>query len=548
MKRSVLAAIGLVAGTVAGQVLAQSTLVPATAKTTLVVLQPADIRSTQPGVDRDNTTDGVLLHVVEGLVAYRENGAVGPLLAREVKVSDDGRTYTFHLRKGVRFHNGAVMTARDVEWSWRRYMDPKTQWRCRGEFSGPGGVRVVSAMARDAQTFVMQLEQPSAVFLDTLARPDCGMAGVLHSSSARSDGNWDKPVGTGPFAFTEWKRGESVTLSAFKDYQSPPGARADGYTGLKQALVDVVRFAVAAHPAATRAALESGAADVGPITTTDAQELTFGASFSGKGNGQALGQAKAGERDRFIKVLISRQSNKNALLLQTRDPVLRNEAVRRAIATALDTRLIAAMASEGMAPANPSAVPGGSAFHTAAHKVRLPFDPPQARKLLAEAGYRGEKITIQANKRAHVPSHAIALRAQAMLRDVGVDARVEVLDWPVQLERYNKGDFQISSFTYSSRMDPGLSYEQMVGDKNIEPRKVWDDPKARRLVDASLVESDPARRQALFDEIHGLMLVQVPAILFYNGVDTWGTGRRVSGFSVWEGKPRAWNTRIMLVR
>lgn len=514
---------------------------PAAAQNVLVVSQPADIRATQPGVDRDNTTDGVLLHVVEGLVAYRENGSVGPLLAQDVKVSKDGLTYTFNLRKGVKFHNGAALTSRDVAWSWKRYMDPKTQWRCLGEFDGHGAVQVVSASAPDPFTFVMRLDKPSAVFLDTLARTDCGMAGVVHSSSVRSDGTWDKPVGTGPFAFTEWKRGESVTLSAFKDYQSPAGQRPDGYTGLKQPLVDIVKFAVASNPAAARAALESGAADAGPITTTDAQELTFGASFSGK---TSAASAAPKTDDRFIKVLISRQSNKNALLLQTRDPVLKKEGIRRAIAMALDTRMIVAMASEGMASVNPSAVPGGSAFHSAAHKARAPFDPAQARKLLAEAGYRGEKISIQANKRASVPSYAIALRAQAMLREVGIDAQVEVLDWPVQLERYNKGDFQISSFTYSSRLDPGLSYEQLVGDKNAEPRKVWDDPTARRLIEASLVESDPIKRQAIFDETHALMLAQVPAILFYNGIDTWGARRRVSGFSVWEGKPRAWNTRV----
>ena len=138
----------------------------------------------------------------------------------------------------------------------------------------------------------------------------------------------------------------------------------------------------------------------------------------------------------------------------------------------------------------------------------------------------------------------IALKAQAMMQAVGINAQVEVLDWPVQLERYNKGDFQVSSFTYSSRLDPGLSYEQLVGDKDKEPRKVWDDPVARRLVESSLVESDPKKRQALFDEAHALMLRQVPLILLYNGIDTWAVRPRISGFSVWEGKPRAWNTRV----
>ncbi|MFX8616583.1 ABC transporter substrate-binding protein, partial [Acinetobacter baumannii] len=85
-------------------------------------------RSTNPGVNRDNTTDGVVLNMVEGLVGYRENGTVAPLLAKSVDLSEDGLTYTFQLRDGVKFHNGAPLTSADVLWSWQRYMDPKTDW------------------------------------------------------------------------------------------------------------------------------------------------------------------------------------------------------------------------------------------------------------------------------------------------------------------------------------------------------------------------------------------------------------------------------------
>ena len=66
----------------------------------LTIAQPADIRSINPGVNRDNTTDGVVLHMVEGLVGYREDGKVAPLLAQSVSMSDDGLTYTFTLREG----------------------------------------------------------------------------------------------------------------------------------------------------------------------------------------------------------------------------------------------------------------------------------------------------------------------------------------------------------------------------------------------------------------------------------------------------------------
>src|SRR5215207_2851035 len=128
----------------------------------IVVAQPADIRSTNPGVNRDNTTDGVVLNIVEGLVAYHENGTVGPLLARSIVTSPDGLTYIFKLRTNVKFHNGEPMTSADVLWSWKRYMDPKTDWRCLSEFDGRSGVKVTSVTAPDAQTIVMQLDKPSA--------------------------------------------------------------------------------------------------------------------------------------------------------------------------------------------------------------------------------------------------------------------------------------------------------------------------------------------------------------------------------------------------
>jgi peptide/nickel transport system substrate-binding protein len=206
-------------------VLAACSAAQAQAPAQIVVAQPADIRSTNPGVNRDNTTDGVVLNIVEGLVAYHENGTVGPLLARSIVTSPDGLTYIFKLRTNVKFHNGEPMTSADVLWSWKRYTDPKTDWRCLSEFDGRSGLKVTSVTAPDAQTVVMQLDRPSAVFLDNLARTDCGMTAILNKKSVKEDGSWDKPIGTGPFKFEEWKRGEYVTLSAFADYQSPPGAK-----------------------------------------------------------------------------------------------------------------------------------------------------------------------------------------------------------------------------------------------------------------------------------------------------------------------------------
>ncbi|MFN8928268.1 MAG: ABC transporter substrate-binding protein, partial [Rhodospirillales bacterium] len=119
---------------------------------TLRVRLNADIRSTDPGVNRDANSDAVVMHMVEGLVAFREDTSVGPMLAESVTVAPDGLAYTFRLRDGVRFHNGAPLTAEDVAFAWKRYMDPATQWRCLPEFDGRGASKVTAVETPDART------------------------------------------------------------------------------------------------------------------------------------------------------------------------------------------------------------------------------------------------------------------------------------------------------------------------------------------------------------------------------------------------------------
>src|SRR5262245_14109909 len=157
----------------------------------------SDIRSTDPGVNRDSNTDVVLMHIVEGLVASREDGSPAPLLAERVEVSPDGLTYRFVLRRGIHFHNGAPLTSADVVWSWRRYLDPKTGWLCLPQFDGSHGARIVSVEAPAADVAVFTLSQPQPMFLTLMATVTCGGSPILHSSSVNADGSWRAPVGTG---------------------------------------------------------------------------------------------------------------------------------------------------------------------------------------------------------------------------------------------------------------------------------------------------------------------------------------------------------------
>ena len=489
---------------------------------TLRVRLNADIRSTDPGVNRDFNTDVVALHLVEGLVGMKEDTTAGPLLASRIDVSKDGKTYTFKLRDSVTFHNGAPLTADDVAWTWKRYLAPATQWRCLPEFDGRGISKITGITTPDPKTVVFTLDKPSALFLLTMARIDCGGSGIYHRASVGADGKWIAPIGTGPFKLGDWKRAQYVELQRFDAYASRSDAM-DGLTGGKKAEVDRVRFMVIPDDAAAKAALLSNGIDL----LTD-----IGVAQLGDLNGQAN-----------VKIDISATGNMNGILFQTRDPLLKDVRIRRAIALAINTPELVRGVTNALAKPNNSVVPIVSPFFGAVEAVGYKNDVAQAKKLLAEAGYTGQPIKMLTNKR-YAASFDVALLSQAMAARAGIKIDLEVIDWAAQLDRYSKGDYQMMSFVYSARLDPSLAFDMLTGPKDTQPRKVWDNPEVQAKLVESMQVSDKAKRQALFDDLHKRMLDEVPLIPLYNGLQITAANKKVQGLRTWAAEvPRLWNVK-----
>ena len=506
------------------RLLASACLLPLLASPTLgqsvTVAVQADVRSINPGVNRDDGTDDFALQMVEGLVGYDEGGTPQPLLAEKVDLSADGKTYTFTLRRGVKFHNGAELTSADVLWSWTRYMDPKTDWRCTSDFDGRSGLKVESVEAPDARTVVMKIDKPNALFLDTMARTDCAMTAILHKDSVKADGSFDKPIGTGPFRFGEWKRSEYFTMAAFDGYASPKAdGKVDGYVGSKRPLLKDVKFLVVKDPATVKAGLASGALDLSEILPSDVEEI---------------------RKLPKLAVVTAPTAVRHVLLIQTLDAVTGKQKVRQAIAAALDMDEVVATASDNLGQANTSPIYSRSSYFGAVEKQGHTYDPARAKKLLAEAGYKGEKITILANKRPRVPSFPAAVVVQAMMQAAGINAEIEVLDWATQLDRYNKGNYQMQSFSFSARFDPALAFEQFSGPKDKQPRKIWDNPQAQAKIDRLTAIADRTERQKLVDELHKQVIDEVPLIFMFNGVDSIAHSKKLSGFLPWQSKLRMW--------
>ncbi|MCC2611076.1 ABC transporter substrate-binding protein [Neorhizobium petrolearium] len=479
----------------------------------------ADIRSTDPGVNRDANSDAVVLHMVEGLVGYKDDASIAPLLAKSVDISADGKTYTFKLRDGLKFSNGEPLTSADVLASWQRYVDPKTAWRCLKDVTGSGVANVTNVTAPDASSVVFTLEKPTALFLTTLARTDCGGTGIYHKSSLDTDGKWVKPIGTGPFMLNEWRSGQYVELAANPNYVSPGGERS-GYVGNKTPKVPAVRFMVIPDDAAAKAALYSGDIDViSDVNNADVEE--FSASDE-------------------LKVDKVASMGLTGLLFQTRDPLLKDVRIRKALLLTLDLPQIAEALTNGQAPANLSVIPVPSPYSGKLQKDVPARDLEAAKTLLAQAGYKGQPIKWLATK--FYPSlFDAAVLVQAMAQEAGINIEIETLDWATLLDRYTAGNYSAMSFTYSARLDPSLSFDMVSGNKDKSPNKVWDNPEGLKLIAESTTVSDSEKRQVLFDKLEGMIRADVPLIPLYSGTRIGAVRANVDGYKTWPvGYPRMW--------
>jgi peptide/nickel transport system substrate-binding protein len=491
----------------------------------------ADIKTTENPTKHDAVTQMVLHHVVEGLVTYRDDMTVAPLLAESYETSDEGMTYRFRLREGLKFHNGKPVTAAAVKWAWERYLDPKVNWgaedHCREIFDGSYEaftlpVAVLGIDTPDERTVVFRLQSRNALFLHWMSSNYC-ISGIVDKESVNPDGSWNRPVGTGPFMLKEWKKGEYVELSRFAQYK-PRAEPRTGNTGAKLAQVDSIRFVVMSDPARAKAALRAGEVDVWPRVPID-QEPDLKAAPEVKLHAHAT-PAWA------------------LLLLQTRsDPLLRDKRVRQAIAHAIDRERLVREAMSGRGVPNPSAVPVVTPYHTKAHDASLGYDPARARALLREAGYDGRRLTIDANRDVNPFFHDVAVVVEKMLREVGLNAEVQDLPWAKQSSRYGQSEYQISSFRYSMR-EPALIYSAVIGQKTDHKFFVWEDTEAALWVAQSAFAKTDAERQAIFDRLHARMLDATPVVGLFNLVLVDATRTNVRGYAPWAfGLARFWGVQ-----
>jgi len=499
------------------------TATPLRAETTLRGMIASDIRGLMPGISPDVATGAVLQHIYEGLVAWRNDGSVAPMLAESIDTSEDGRTITFTLRPGVRFHNGAPLTAKEVVWTWKTFLDPAAKWPCRGNFDGTRQIRIESVEALDKRRVVFRLAAPSPLFLSMMARSDCDSSGIAHPDSVDAEGRWTQAIGTGPFRLEEWRRGQYVQLARFADY-APRSEPADGLAGAKRPLVDHVRLMLIPDPSAARLALQAGDLDVlQEIEPTIAKEL----------------QSAPG-----LTIRHAATAGLNTVLIRATDPVLADARLRRGIAMAIDAEGLRDGLYAGYGAPAPSLVPASSRHFSTVQQKGFGYDPAQATALLKQGGYRGQPVTITTNTQFGLMKDT-AILVQAMLQAAGVNAQVETLEFGAQLQRYYSGNYQLMIWNVTPYLDPAFTFDRFIGRPDGSAEKVWRSAAASDLLARLSATPEGDARQPLFDALHRQFLQEAPLVVWLNRETIAGTRNRVQGFEPWAGlKPRFWNVSL----
>ncbi|MBT0585170.1 ABC transporter substrate-binding protein [Alteromonas oceanisediminis] len=459
----------------------------------IVVALRNDVRGFEPGISRDVFTDDLFLHIYEGLVTYDEKGGVIPLLAESVNISENGLTYEFTLREKVVFHNDKPLNSEVVKKHYERILDPDGTWLCRSWYDGSRGLEIIELEAPDDKTFVMTLNTPDASFLDKLANVQCG-GYIVHPDSFDQDGNFIEPIGTGPYALSQWQKGEFVSLEAFTQYRSS-GAQKDGLGGAKRALVDKIKWQIIPDISSSIAGLLSGQIDMaGRLDATSLYDVI---------------------NETNLEVHKQQSFDWNTLLFQTKDPLLSDLALRQAIASALDINSIAQSVSGGISKQNPSVVSTQSRYYSDCHTAGYTFDKSKAKQFLQQSRYVGQAISLITNKRYnHMYDNALLIHF--MLTQAGFNVELEVVEWSTQVDLYLTGNFQLMVFGYSGRTDPLLAYEAILGDKSQHPYYQWENDKARGLLNQSMREISAEQRKETFCEVHKLMIQDIPLINLHN--------------------------------
>lgn len=401
---------------------------------TYVVAVGEEPRTLDPVKMKLATEDIIASYLGAGLLTVSPEGKIVPWLAKDWQVSDDGKTITFHLKSGIKFHSGRPLQAVDIKSSYERDLDPKTGSPVAADMLAG----VTSIETPDSSTLVLHLKEPNGALLQNLA----SSSGYLQPVDPDAVAKWGDQYGThpssvGPFKLKDWKPGEYVTLERNPDYNWGPDFVHQGPPYLQE-----LTFKIMPEQASQVAAFESG----------ELSQLSVPA--------QDWGKYQDNPNYQFFRTMAGFVGY---VAYNWDEPLFQDLRVRQAINYALDRQAILASVYEGHGQVGYSPIhPGLVGYWKDSENApnNYPHDLAKADSLLEEAGWvdtNGDGIREKDGKPLKLRLYTMPAGrwplltelVQAQLKEAGIATEITSYEFSTLLQYAQKGDYDLTMFGYT---------------------------------------------------------------------------------------------------
>ncbi|MFO0753796.1 MAG: ABC transporter substrate-binding protein [Thermodesulfovibrionales bacterium] len=478
----------------------------------LYLRQNANPSTLDPALIVDVSGAVIAAKLFNGLVRFRDDLGVAPDIAERWEISGGGRTYRFHLRKGVLFSNGREVTARDFKYSFERLLNPRTKspntWvldKAEGarEFMQGGAGEVRGFRAIDAYTFEVRLAEPFSPFLSMLAMT---AAYVVPGEEVKRRGEDFSafPVGTGPFVLKEWLPGREVELAGNSRYfEGRAKVKGIMYRIIPEDLTAVTEF-------------ETGNLDILSLPSS--------------------AYAKFRDDPKWGRLVVSMEGlNTYYLGLNAAKPPFSNAALRRAVSHALDRKRILETFLEGRGRLAAGPVPDLLRKWKGVNaRDAFSYDPSLARRIVREEGFAGLQATMYVTADQDVVDLAEII--QAFLAEAGIVVKIKQLEWSAYKQAVNRGEADLFWLSWWADYPDAenflfpLFHSSNLGPAGNRTRYV------NREVDALIEKGQHAQgeeeRRAYYRRAEEIIIGDVPWVPFWHRSDLLVKQPWVEGYTV----------------
>jgi peptide/nickel transport system substrate-binding protein len=472
--------------------------------------------SLDPHWGTQTITEVLSNHIYEGLLSLDEGFRPIPMLAESLPiVSADGLTYTFKLRQGIKFHNGKELTSEDVLASLKR-------WGARSPYGKDLFAYVAEVRATDKYAVDLKLKEKVAIVLITLAIPN-SFAAIYPKEIAEKfppDQRVTEYVGTGPFKVAEWKPDQHLRMVRFDEYKSR-NEKPSGYGGGKAAYVDELRWIPVPDGATRVAQVETGELDFADDLIIDAYDRLA--------------------RNPNVTPIVAKPYYWLVAVLNKKEGLMTNEKLRQAWQAAVDNEPITAAAAGGRREFyrmdSSLAFAENTPWHT---KIAgLPWNErnkEKAKRLLKEAGYKGEPIRFMATQE-YKWMYDFAIVTKQQLEDVGFVIDLQVMDWStLGQRRVNPKMYDAFTTGIGNFADP----THLVVLNCVWPGWTCDE-EIQKIKTDMIKETDLKKRYALWEQQTKLFYQKVPVIRYGDLHGLRAASKKVKGFKDKTERPRFYN-------